>query len=242
MYYLQSRYYDPAIGRFVNADSYASTDLAILAQNMYAYCENNPVDSEDQNGEFVISAVLTKAAVVVGKAVLGASVNVLTTFIAAKVTGQSYSWQDAGAAALSGALGTGKTPMKIAAGVVSGAYSAYMAYKNGATLGGAILAGAVSAYGTTVSVANIAGWMGTDLSIITSTFTDVVFGTAANSISAAAYRVSIESPKNNSTTSNANKSVNSTTVRKPVVNKPKTAYQKMIDYKRLTFMERRLAA
>lgn len=84
--------------------------------------------------------------------------------------------------------------------------------------------------------------MGTDLSIITSTFTDVVFGTAANSISAAAYRVSIESPKNNSTTSNANKSVNSTTVRKPVVNKPKTAYQKMIDYKRLTFMERRLAA
>ena len=40
--------------------------------------------------------------------------------------------------------------------------------------------------------------MGTDLSIITSTFTDVVFGTAANSLSAA-YRVSIESPKNNLT-------------------------------------------
>ena len=42
-YYLQSRYYDPAIGRFINADSYASTGQGILGNNMFAYCLNNPV-------------------------------------------------------------------------------------------------------------------------------------------------------------------------------------------------------
>lgn len=238
LYYLQSRYYDPAVGRFINADSLVSTDLAVLAQNMYAYCENNPVNGEDQNGKFVLSAILAKTAVVVGKAALGASVNVLTTFVAAKVTGQSYSWQDAGVAALSGALGTGNTPLKIAAGVVSGAYSAYMAYKNGASIGGAIMTGAVSAYGTTASVANIAGWTGIDLSIITSTFTDVVFGTASNSIAAATYRVSVDSPKNRASTSGINTVVSATTVRKPIANKSRTTYQ---NRKRL-FTEYYLAA
>lgn len=237
-YYLQSRYYDPAVGRFINADSLVSTDLAVLAQNMYAYCENNPVNGEDQNGKFVLSAILAKTAVVVGKAALGASVNVLTTFVAAKVTGQSYSWQDAGVAALSGALGTGNTPLKIAAGVVSGAYSAYMAYKNGASISGAIMTGAVSAYGTTASVANIAGWTGIDLSIITSTFTDVVFGTASNSIAAATYRVSVDSPKNRASTSGINTVVSATTVRKPIANKSRTTYQ---NRKRL-FTEYYLAA
>lgn len=41
-YYLQSRYYDPSIGRFINADSYASTDASgILSTNIFAYCEND---------------------------------------------------------------------------------------------------------------------------------------------------------------------------------------------------------
>ena len=50
-YYLQSRYYDPALGRFINADSYASTGQGFLGYNMFAYCNNNPVNSEDQNGD-----------------------------------------------------------------------------------------------------------------------------------------------------------------------------------------------
>ena len=53
-YYLQSRYYDPEIGRFINADSYATTDAAgLLSTNMYAYCENDPVNGSDPNGEWV---------------------------------------------------------------------------------------------------------------------------------------------------------------------------------------------
>ena len=42
-YYLQSRYYNPEIGRFLNADGYISTGQGILSYNMFAYCENNPV-------------------------------------------------------------------------------------------------------------------------------------------------------------------------------------------------------
>ena len=37
MYYLCSRYYDPAVGRFVNGDSIAMTGIGFSAKNMYAY-------------------------------------------------------------------------------------------------------------------------------------------------------------------------------------------------------------
>ena len=49
-YYLQSRYYDPAIGRFINADSYASTGEGFLGHDMFAYCGNDPVNSSDSTG------------------------------------------------------------------------------------------------------------------------------------------------------------------------------------------------
>jgi len=49
-YYLQSRYYDPAIGRFINADAFASTGQGIIGHNMFAYCGNNPVCRVDPTG------------------------------------------------------------------------------------------------------------------------------------------------------------------------------------------------
>ncbi|MBQ8372404.1 MAG: hypothetical protein IJX38_05680 [Clostridia bacterium] len=52
LYYLQSRYYDQNIGRFVNADGYISTE-GILGHNMYAYCANNPVMCIDSSGEWL---------------------------------------------------------------------------------------------------------------------------------------------------------------------------------------------
>ncbi len=52
-YYLQSRYYDPAICRFINADTFATTDAnGFLSANMFAYCENNPVGNSDPDGYF----------------------------------------------------------------------------------------------------------------------------------------------------------------------------------------------
>ena len=49
-YYLQSRYYDPEICRFINADSYASTGQGFIGFNMFAYCNNNPVNFIDPFG------------------------------------------------------------------------------------------------------------------------------------------------------------------------------------------------
>ena len=53
LYYLQSRYYDPLTGRFINADDPVYSDTSSgspLSTNMFAYCENNPVDKIDIDG------------------------------------------------------------------------------------------------------------------------------------------------------------------------------------------------
>ena len=53
LYYLQSRYYDFANCRFINADAYATTNAgSFLSCNMFAYCGNNPVNRTDQSGTF----------------------------------------------------------------------------------------------------------------------------------------------------------------------------------------------
>ena len=49
-YYLQSRYYDPELGRFLNADAFAATGQGVLGNNMFAYCLNNPANRTDTSG------------------------------------------------------------------------------------------------------------------------------------------------------------------------------------------------
>ena len=49
-YYLQSRYYDPTIKRFINADGYINANGDLLGFNMYAYCGNNSANYIDKNG------------------------------------------------------------------------------------------------------------------------------------------------------------------------------------------------
>ena len=68
LYYLNSRYYDPETGRFINADGTISTEQGILSANMFAYCENNPVNRIDPAGSEWWHWLLG-AAVVVGFAV-----------------------------------------------------------------------------------------------------------------------------------------------------------------------------
>ncbi len=57
-YYVQSRYYDPIVKRFINADSYASTGQGFLGYNMFAYCGNNPVNMIDIIGNHTIGISL----------------------------------------------------------------------------------------------------------------------------------------------------------------------------------------
>jgi RHS repeat-associated protein len=51
MYYLQSRYYDSATGRFVNADNPSiAFFIESLNYDLYGYCDNNPIADYDASG------------------------------------------------------------------------------------------------------------------------------------------------------------------------------------------------
>ena len=58
-YYLGSRFYCPAICRFLNADVYADTGTGAAGTNMFAYCNNNPVMYVDPDGFRTIENVDT---------------------------------------------------------------------------------------------------------------------------------------------------------------------------------------
>ena len=49
LYYLNSRYYDPEVGRFINADGIIN-NTGTITQNLFAYCGNNPVTHKDASG------------------------------------------------------------------------------------------------------------------------------------------------------------------------------------------------
>ena len=56
MYYLESRYYDPEIGRFISPDSIEYIDPEYVnGLNLYAYCDNNPIMNVDPSGCFAIT-------------------------------------------------------------------------------------------------------------------------------------------------------------------------------------------
>ena len=71
LYYLSSRYYNPVWGRFINADTAAvvaaSPDKANWDKNLFAYCDNDPVNRKDDGGEFWEAIAIGFAAGFVGQ-------------------------------------------------------------------------------------------------------------------------------------------------------------------------------
>ena len=64
-YYLQSRYYDPEVGRFINADEGISASLS--GANLFVYCENEPIRHSDPTGKVaVIDDLLILGTVILG--------------------------------------------------------------------------------------------------------------------------------------------------------------------------------
>lgn len=62
LYYLQSRYYDPELGRFINADEpeFAVFEQSVLGHNLFAYCGNNVVNESDESGMFSFNDLFKK--------------------------------------------------------------------------------------------------------------------------------------------------------------------------------------
>jgi len=76
MYYLQSRYYDPQLGRFLNSDDpmFLGANGNIASYNLFAYCENNTINMVDLTGNIaanVIGAIIGGIIGAVGGAFLG---------------------------------------------------------------------------------------------------------------------------------------------------------------------------
>ncbi len=61
LYYLNSRYYDPQLGRFINADDISTLDVTqvtLNGLNLYTYCLNNPVNETDENGYLLFTLLI----------------------------------------------------------------------------------------------------------------------------------------------------------------------------------------
>ena len=156
-YYLESRYYDPAIGRFISADTFAATSSAdFLSCNMFAYCLNDPVNRFDSDGNWSMPNWL-KLTIGVGT-IAGLSIaTVCVGGTAAVVFGAALSGATIGgtSGALIGAVGGGFSGGW--KGFLDGACSGFM---SGTLIGGvtgAALAGLNIASGVTTVAGNAHG-------------------------------------------------------------------------------------
>ena len=74
-YYLNSRYYDPAVGRFINPDAAIGQVGNIKGNNMFTYALNNPVMYSDITGNWPkLSTVLAGVAAVAATVAVAAAV------------------------------------------------------------------------------------------------------------------------------------------------------------------------
>jgi len=159
LYYLQSRYYNPEIGRFINADDigYLGADGTLQSYNLFAYCGNNPVMNVDPNGHESMPNWLKW--VVGGVVIVGLGVaTVATGGAAAGVAGFIVAGAFKGAVigAVSGALLNG-TIQGISS--ASSGENFWNGFSDGAASGfmsGAIVGGITGAVSSSMQVANAA--------------------------------------------------------------------------------------
>ncbi len=173
-YYLQSRYYDPQIGRFINADVFAASGQGLTGNNMFAYCGNNPVVRGDANGEawnWLIGAIIGGVVGGISAAVTGGNATDIIIGIAA------------GAVAGGIIAGTGNTTAgRLAGSAVNALGTGIDAKINGASYAAAGLA-ATASFAVTYGASTLSAFVGGD--VVASTVCDCTFGFSAGLVSAA---------------------------------------------------------
>ncbi len=155
LYYVSSRYYDPEIGRFINADDaeYLGADGSLLSYNLFAYCLNNPVNRVDVNGNFSVSALLKGlgnvatgvAAIAIGAGVIACGVAAPIMLGVAVVTVAAGILTTVNGASDIGEAFTGKNVIKDV--VFQGSSKAYNTYSS--------ITASIAAIGTAIC----GGWM-----------------------------------------------------------------------------------
>ena len=148
LYFLQTRYYDPEVGRFLNRDSVQYADLeTINGLNLYAYCLNNPIEYTDPYGTTEWWEWLLGGLVIVGLSGLAIAATVISGGLASVgsalvlKTSLDFAATVFGAAAFSGIVSISSQPsdefslqqfgIDIGIGAASGAFS----YFTGKALG-----------------------------------------------------------------------------------------------------------
>ena len=108
LYYLESRYYNPELGRMMSADSLSVMGMSkttLNDKNLYNYCDGNPVGRVDESGNFWAGAIFG--------GVIGGMAGLMTAGAVAEIEGRKVTKKEALVAGLTG----------LASGALSGAIS-----------------------------------------------------------------------------------------------------------------------
>ncbi len=140
-YYLQSRYYNPEVGRFISSDVLLSTGQGVLGHNAYAYCGKNPHCS-GKILRAIFGGLIAAAVGAVTGAVVGAVIGAVTGAITALASGSDFGETLVAGIASGAAAGaiTGAA-VGIASDVVSVGIAATI------VIGGGVLSGVASEIG-----------------------------------------------------------------------------------------------
>jgi RHS repeat-associated protein len=115
LYYYNARYYDPELGRFIQADPYIQNLYDPQSLNRYSYVRNNPINLIDPSGNFIWAIIGAILKAVITAAVAGAITNIAIQAL----SGNIHSIKDVARAGATGAaFGATLAAGSIAAGAL----------------------------------------------------------------------------------------------------------------------------